>query len=119
EEQPDSVATGRTLEEIAEEADRVWHSNKSVAQNVRAGAVRSKRGRSGRSTGKPARSSAFTREAPARAAKPVARRTEWRKALARMEGAPRAALPSFVEPALATLVKETPRGEEWLHEMKL
>ena len=38
--EPDSVASGRSLEAIAAEADRVWHSNKSVAENVRSGAVR-------------------------------------------------------------------------------
>jgi bifunctional non-homologous end joining protein LigD len=36
---PDSVATGRSLKEIATSADRVWHSNKSVEANVKAGAV--------------------------------------------------------------------------------
>ncbi len=28
-------------------------------------------------------------------------------------------MPAFIEPELATLVKETPAGAEWLHEMKL
>jgi len=37
---PDSVASGRSLEEIAADPTRVWHSNKSVAENVRSGAVR-------------------------------------------------------------------------------
>src|SRR5437899_708075 len=32
---PDSVATGRSLKEIAESGDRVWHSDKSVAANVK------------------------------------------------------------------------------------
>jgi bifunctional non-homologous end joining protein LigD len=36
---PNSVATGRSLEEIAASSDRVWHSNKSVEANVKAGAV--------------------------------------------------------------------------------
>jgi len=40
EDQPTSVTTARTLEEIAAAGDRVWHSNKSVAANVKAGAVR-------------------------------------------------------------------------------
>jgi bifunctional non-homologous end joining protein LigD len=40
---PDSVATGRSLEEIAADPDRVWHSNKSVAENVKSGAVRKKK----------------------------------------------------------------------------
>ncbi len=40
EDRPDSVATGRSLEQIAADADRVWHSNKSVAANVKGGAIR-------------------------------------------------------------------------------
>jgi bifunctional non-homologous end joining protein LigD len=38
--QPNSVVSGRGLEEIAADPERVWHSNKSVAENVRTGAVR-------------------------------------------------------------------------------
>jgi bifunctional non-homologous end joining protein LigD len=34
-------------------------------------------------------------------------------------GARRAPLPAQVEPQLATLVKEPPRGDDWLHEIKL
>ena len=37
---PDSVVTGRSIEEIRAQADRVWHSNKSVAANVKGGAIR-------------------------------------------------------------------------------
>lgn len=33
-------------------------------------------------------------------------------------GARKTALPEFVSPQLATLVKEAPRGNEWLHELK-
>jgi len=40
---PDSVVTGRSLEEIAAQADRVWHSNQSVASNVKHGAVGQRR----------------------------------------------------------------------------
>lgn len=36
---PDSVATGRSLQQIASSADRVWHSNKSVAANLKGGAI--------------------------------------------------------------------------------
>ena len=35
--EPDSVSSGRSLEEIAANPDRLWHSNKSVAENVRGG----------------------------------------------------------------------------------
>ena len=38
--EPDSVASGRSLEAIAADPDRVWHSNKSVEENVREGAVK-------------------------------------------------------------------------------
>ncbi|HEX6795917.1 MAG TPA: DNA ligase D [Casimicrobiaceae bacterium] len=38
--EPDSVASGRSLDAIAADPDRVWHSNKSVEENVRNGAVR-------------------------------------------------------------------------------
>jgi bifunctional non-homologous end joining protein LigD len=87
EDQPDSVATGRTLDEIAVEADRVWQSNRSVAANVKAGAIRKRR---------------------ARRADPAA-----------IEGARKAAMPAFIAPQLATLVKESPAGPGWVHEMKL
>jgi hypothetical protein len=43
EEKPDSVASRRSIEEITAEPDRVWHSNKSVAENVKAGAGRKKK----------------------------------------------------------------------------
>src|SRR5690242_17369736 len=38
--EPDSVASGRSLDAIAADPDRVWHSNKSVEENVREGAVK-------------------------------------------------------------------------------
>jgi bifunctional non-homologous end joining protein LigD len=87
EERPESVATGRMLEEIADDPDRVWHSNKSVADNVKSGAVKKKR--------KPA----FDLE--------------------NVNGASKRACPDVMEAELATLVKEAPPGDEWLHEMKL
>ena len=40
EDRPESVVSGRSLEQIAADADRVWHSNKSVAANVKGGAIR-------------------------------------------------------------------------------
>jgi bifunctional non-homologous end joining protein LigD len=42
---PKSVATGRSIEEIAAERDRVWESNKSVQENVKSGAVAKKKKR--------------------------------------------------------------------------
>jgi bifunctional non-homologous end joining protein LigD len=36
----------------------------------------------------------------------------------KLPGARQAAMPEFIAPQLATLVKEPPSGEEWLHELK-
>jgi len=40
---PDSVATGRSLDEIKAAQDRVWHSNRTVAANVKGGAIRKRK----------------------------------------------------------------------------
>jgi bifunctional non-homologous end joining protein LigD len=84
--EPNSVASGRSLEEIAADPDRVWHSNKSVAENVKTGAVKKQKPK-------------FDAAA--------------------LKGARKAPFPDFIEPELATLVKEAPAGAEWVHEMKL
>jgi bifunctional non-homologous end joining protein LigD len=84
-EQPKSVASGRTIEEIAADPDRVWHSNKTVAENVKTGAVRK--------------------------AKP-------RLSLSKVAGAIPAPVPKAITPQLATLVREAPLGDDWLHEIK-
>ena len=39
EQRPESVLSDRLLEDVARAKERVWHSNKSVASNVKAGAV--------------------------------------------------------------------------------
>ena len=41
--EPDSVASGRSLDAIAADPDRLWHSSKSVAENLRGGRVRRKK----------------------------------------------------------------------------
>lgn len=68
-----SVASGRTLEAIAREPDRVWRSNTDT---------------------EPLDPSA-------------------------LDGAEAAAMPRTMSPTLATLVKTPPKGDEWLHEIKL
>ena len=40
------------------------------------------------------------------------------KQIQNLSGARKAAMPEFVSPQLATLVKEAPKGNEWLHELK-
>jgi bifunctional non-homologous end joining protein LigD len=85
---PDSVASGRSLDEIAAQKDRVWHSNRSVADNVKSGAV-------------------------AKRAKRTAAPSP-----AKLKGAKKASLPHEMEAQLATLVKSPPTGDDWVHEIK-
>jgi bifunctional non-homologous end joining protein LigD len=86
--QPDSVASGRSIEQIAAQKDRVWHSNRSLVENVKRGAVAKRQKR------------------PASVA------------LAKLKGAKKAALPKAMEAQLATLVKSPPAGDGWVHEVK-
>lgn len=95
-EAPDSVLSGRSLDDIAEQREHVWHSNKSVAANVRDGAVANKTAAKSPRQTKPVRSSGPSAITGARVAK----------------------LPATLSPTLATLVDAIPTGDDWLHEVK-
>jgi len=103
EEKPLSVVSGRTMDEIARDRKKVWHSNKPAA---------------GKKSGK---SSAITKPS-ARARSRAAQIKPQRKTAALDEGAlsqaPRTALPQFVAPSLASLVDKAPDGANWVHEIK-
>ena len=105
EEMPLSVATGRSMPEIAEGKGRkrVWHSNRSVRDNVKAGAT------GGNGARRAARKSA---RSPRRssAKKPKGKDKESKAGGAR--------LPDFVPPALATLRAFAPNDAGWVHEIK-
>lgn len=105
-EAPLSVASGRNLEEIAA----------GVAKPARKTAARK---RSTTATGVAARkgaekASGVAREVAAPPAPEKGRRTA--KAIKSASGS--AKLPAGIEPCLATLVDEAPRGAKWLHEIK-
>ena len=129
-----SVASGRTLEEIAAgrgrgpkpfmtarrkpgRADAVWHSN--AASDAEAGGIASRvsarvarAGRGG--TSKPAAKSRAQRGArgrPARSRSGRARTAQARGASARM--------PKFIDPALCKLLPRPPEEGGWAHEIKL
>ena len=95
EEMPDSVVSGRSIEEIAagKGKKRVWHSNKSVADNVKAGATRG-------------------------GARPAKKASRDSKSTTRRKKKGDAALPDFVPPSLATSRDAAPNGREWVHEIK-
>ena len=100
EEEPLSVATGRSIDEIAEGKGkkRVWHSNRGA----------------GKAPAKP--------KAPA--GKPVAKPRVRAKAAVKTGAQKKSSrashdrLPDFIPPSLATLHSNAPRGAEWLHEIK-
>lgn len=96
EEAPNSVLSGRDLEEIAGAKDRVWRSNR--AEDTPPGPKSAAQ----RSTAPPR---ARQKQTPA-----------WSKAL---RDAPAEALPKFIAPQLATLAAAPPGGDRWLHELKL
>jgi bifunctional non-homologous end joining protein LigD len=88
-----SVASGRSMKEIAGGKSRVWHSNKP---------------------GRKARSDEI--EIVGRGA---ARSNISKKRATEARGLKKnVALPPFVEPQLATLVDAPPEGGDWLHEIK-
>lgn len=95
EERPESVKTGRTIEEIGDDPSPAKTKRSASKAKVRQ-SVASKRV----AAGDPA--------PPAREIAP-----------AKLKGAVRGKKPDFVEPALATLVKDVPKGQRWLHEIKL
>jgi bifunctional non-homologous end joining protein LigD len=113
-EEPDSVVTGRSLEEIARNEDHVWNSKETAKGNAwyrkdagAAGArevVREKVSIETPSTDEGAK---------ARKSKSIARR------LTVPAGAPKEKLPEFITPELALQATTPPSSSGWLHELKL
>jgi bifunctional non-homologous end joining protein LigD len=112
EEMPDSVASRRSMEQIAEGRSRVWHSNKPASeQSARRVAPKQK------SKTKPRESRAKARISGAKADKTEKSSGSLRKP-SRVSGARRAALPTFVSPSLATLAAKAPSSADFVHEIK-
>jgi bifunctional non-homologous end joining protein LigD len=107
---PRSVISGRNMEEIARDADRVWSSNGKAAAKARAKKTAKKGGKAAirnSANGASSKAGARTKRSPI---------TE--KELAKLTSARRAKLPADFRPQLATLASRVPRGDEWLHELK-
>ncbi len=111
EEKPLSVATGRSISEIAEGKGRkrVWHSNRTAKEN----AARSAGAPQAAGTTARKRTPGSRRSAAASKTRTTKRGKKQAKARPR-----RAPLPEFVPPSLATLRAAAPASDGWLHEIK-
>src|SRR5690606_23062049 len=94
EEHPESVKTGRMIDQVAGEAPG-WSS--------KTGRIRKK------ANGKQPSAPSASAQKQAALAGPDP---------SKIKGAKKAPLPDFVEPTLATLVASPPGGDRWLHEIK-
>jgi len=107
---PDSVVTGRTMEQIAHNEDHVWNS-KEAAQG------RSWYRQAGNKDGAGASVSAAEHEdMPAAKKKSAMSDTAFKERLRRL---PKEHQPSFLAPQLASQAISPPDGDGWLHELKL
>ena len=108
EESPNSVVTGRSLEEIAHSEDHVWNSKETARGNawyrqdsatVAAKSAVEDTGVGGKKPGK---------------------RNPAKDGFAKyLKDAPREAMPDFIAPELALQATTPPSGGGWLHELKL
>ena len=118
EDMPLSVVSGRSIPEIAEGKGRkrVWHSNRSVKDNVTAGATRGSASAS-RATSKALQKSARNSPRSSATKKKTTKKRSGKGSdtESRPHGAP---MPKFVPPSLATLRATAPSGEGWVHEIK-
>jgi len=99
---PDSVATHRTIDEIAGEQSAVWSSAGGLVR----GDLSPTQDSSPNGSQKPARPRQ-ERSKPRNDPSPSS-----------IKGAKKAAFPGFVEPCLALLTEKPPAGDGWLHEIK-
>jgi bifunctional non-homologous end joining protein LigD len=93
EEAPDSVATGRSMDEIASNKDHVWKSNHAEKEKAES---------------KPAHTRASANTVPERS-----------NLLLNLTGYPKEKLPGFIPPQLAFLADKPIDQAGWLHELKL
>ncbi|MEX2118960.1 MAG: DNA ligase D [Pirellulales bacterium] len=112
---PDSVVSGRSLDEVAQQRDRTWHSKRKSARSRRM----------------PPRLAAAAEKAVAIAEKKVAKAKRARGGgtaargrkspaldVASLPGAKKAPLPETISVQLARLTKHPPDTDLWLHEIK-
>jgi bifunctional non-homologous end joining protein LigD len=93
---PESVISGRQMDAIAKDADRVWHSNRSSGHEPGEEKPRGK-GRKSTAAAKPTRGGGISASLP--------------------DGAKRARLPASWRPAQPSAARAPRAGDGWLHEL--
>jgi len=111
-EKPLSVASGRTMDEIATRSKKVWHSRPKGTS-----ASDKPEKKAAASAKRPAKKKTARKRARASAARPL-RKTSKSPDDEGLKGAPKGALPAFIAPCLATLVDKAPSSSNWIHEIK-
>jgi bifunctional non-homologous end joining protein LigD len=107
EERPESVLSGRTIEEIAaDKKSKVWNSNRAQDGDAETPAKATRR--AVREQGKKNKKAEEDERPTATGSLD----------LARLKNARKGPLPDFVEPCLATLEAKPPKGRQWVHEIK-
>ena len=91
---PDSAVTKRNIEQIGEDKDRVWHSNRGADEQEDS------------QERKPNKSTAKSRKS-----KPLF--------TSALKSVPVEKFPSFIAPQLAKACTKPPTGDDWIHELKL
>ncbi|MGI8740584.1 MAG: non-homologous end-joining DNA ligase [Gammaproteobacteria bacterium] len=99
-EQPQSVKSGRSMDEIAAAEDRVWKNGQSAKPRKK----KTGGDRTPRTSGSKKGNTRTSPHADTRAAE--------------LANARKRDMPRDVKPQLAILVKEAPKGDGWLHEIK-
>ena len=103
--EPNSVITGRSIEEIAKNEDHVWNSKETASGNAW---YRKESSDATKGVAVPKQASSPKKKSPSP------------PAFARlMKGAPKEKLPDFISPQLASPAPTPPNGTGWLHELKL
>jgi bifunctional non-homologous end joining protein LigD len=113
-----SVDTGRTMDEIAADADASWDSRAPAAEAMTRHGTPSKAKADTGAKKKPAAKKAAADGAKPAAAKSSARSRKAPSPAPDVPGARKAAFPKPFTPQLATLVDQVPAGDEWIHELK-
>jgi len=118
EESPLSVATGRDLDGIASDRDRVWGSKNSKHPGEQT--VKKRLAKSAAAKTMPAKAAVKKKKPPAKKAPAKKSARGKRKPVdpSEIPGACQGKLPRKIVPQLATLTKQAPADDQWLHEIK-